>query len=109
MVKDTDGFVYGGNLFGERIVQMQQTKTTKKSKKTERGELLRYFMMRLNPARKEEGFKPLTEARLGWIFKGIGDGDLYALQSKCDKSKNFSSTFWWELDPKKHAPRNIPA
>lgn len=101
MVKDTDGFVYGATLFGEKLLILEEARK-KKSRKQERGDYLRYFMARLNPSRKLAGYKELTEARMGYILKGIETKDLYAFQRMCEKAKNFSTKFWWELDPKKH-------
>lgn len=101
MVKDTDGFVYTGTLFGGKLLMLQNA-SKKKTRKQERGEFLRYFMSKLNPGRKAAGYKELTEARLGFILKGIETKDLYTFQRMCDGAKNFSKKFWYELDPKKH-------
>lgn len=73
-----------------------------KNRKTERGELMRYFCNRLNAARKEDGIPPLTMPRMGKILQGIPVRDLYYLKSVCEQSKNFSKKFWWEVNPKKH-------
>lgn len=106
MVTDGQGFKYGNDLFGNKMAIFEAARK-KKTKKQERGEMFRFFMERLNPGRKEAGYTPLTEARLGYILQGIRTSDLYALQSKCEKAKSFSKTFWWEIDPKKHG--NLPA
>lgn len=74
-------------------------------RKTERGELLRFFQRHLNHVRKHDGLAPLTMARLGAELEGIPTADLYYLKSVCSQAKNFSKKFWWELDPSKH-PRN---
>lgn len=76
-----------------------------KKRQTERGELLRFFQRHLNYARKHDGLEPLTMARLGAELEGIPTADLYYLKSVCSQAKNFSKKFWWEIDPKKHAPR----
>jgi hypothetical protein len=76
-----------------------------KNRKTERGELMRFFLRHLNYARKQDGHAPLTMARLGVILEGIPTKDLYYLQSVCSSAKNFGKKFWWELDPKKHEER----
>ena len=73
-----------------------------KSRKTERGELLRFFERHLNYSRKKDGHIPLTMAALGTLLEGIPTKDLYYLQSVCSSAKNFSKKFWWEIDPKKH-------
>lgn len=74
----------------------------KKSRKTERGELMRFFVRHLNHSRAHDGLKPLTMARMGKILEGIPTADLYYLKSVCSKAKNFSKKFWWEVDPDKH-------
>ncbi len=84
------------------------TKTIKleKSRKTERGELMRFFTRHLNHSRAEDGHPPISMARMGKILEGIPTDDLYYLQSVCTKAKNFSKKFWWEVDPKKHIKEN---
>lgn len=74
----------------------------KKSRKSERGELLRFFQRHLNYSRTSDGLPKLTMARLGKVLEGIPTNDLYYLKSICSRSKNFSKKFWWEVDPKKH-------
>lgn len=74
----------------------------KKSRKSERGELLRFFQRHLNHARAHDGIPTLTMGRLGKILEGIPTDDLYYLKSVCSTAKNFSKKFWWEVDPKKH-------
>lgn len=76
------------------------------SRKTERGELMRYFQKQLNYARANDGLPKITMGHLGKILEGIPTKDLYYLQSVCSKAKNFSKKFWWEIDPKKHQPEN---
>lgn len=73
-----------------------------KSRKTERGELMRFFQKQLNYARANDNLPKLTMGHLGKILEGIPTKDLYYLQSVCTKAKNFSKKFWWEVDPKKH-------
>ena len=73
-----------------------------KSRKTERGELMRFFQKQLNYARANDNLPKLTMGHLGKILEGIPTKDLYYLQSVCTKAKHFSKKFWWEVDPKKH-------
>jgi len=80
--------------------------TNEKTRKTERGELMRYFITRLNASRAKDGLPLLSMARLGRILQGIPTKDLYYLQSVCNQSKHFSKKFWWEIDPKKHVTEN---
>ena len=69
---------------------------------TERGELMRFFLRHLNHSRKQAGLPALTMGALGSKLEQIPTNDLYYLKSICSNAKNFSSTFWWSLDPKKH-------
>ena len=78
-------------------------KSLTKSRETERGELMRYFRRKLNIGRLRDGLAPITMSRMGKILEKIPTKDLYYLKSVCDKSKNFSKRFWWELDPEKHS------
>lgn len=76
-------------------------------RKTERGELMRYFMERLNPGRVKDGLPPLSMARIGRLLVAIPTKDLYFLKSVCDDAharhggSAFSKKFWWEIKPKK--------
>lgn len=74
----------------------------KKEKVTERGELMRYFMERLNRERLTDGLPPLTMPRMGKVLEAIPTKDLYYLKRVCDDAKNFSKKFWWEINPEKH-------
>jgi hypothetical protein len=83
-------------------------KEKKRSRATERGELLRYFMQQLNRPRKSDGLPALTLPRMGRVVEKIPTKDLYYLRSVCEDSASrggivaFSKRFWWELNPKKH-------
>lgn len=79
---------------------------TSGSRKTERGELMRFFVRHLNYSRGHDGLAPLTMARMGKILEGIPTEDLYYLKSVCSRAKNFSKKFWWEVDPRKHVKEN---
>ena len=74
-----------------------------RGKETERGELMRYFLDRLNASRVRDGIPPLTMPRMGRILVAIPTKDLYYLKSVCEQAPDFSKKFWWEVDPKKHA------
>jgi hypothetical protein len=74
----------------------------KKSKKTERGELMRFFQRHLNYGRAHDGLPMLTMSRMGKILEAIPTDDLYYLKTVCSRAKHFSKKFWWEIDPKKH-------
>lgn len=75
---------------------------SERQKATERGELMKYFMERLNISRKQDGLPPLTMPRMGRLLVAIPTQDLYFLKSVCDHAKDFSKKFWWEINPKKH-------
>jgi hypothetical protein len=81
-------------------------KEAKKSRATERGELMRFFVRHLNYSRERDGLPSLTMPRMGKILEGIPTKDLYFLKSITSKAKNFSKKFWWEVDPKKHVKEN---
>ncbi len=75
---------------------------SKRDRATERGDLMKYFMERLNVSRKQDKIPPLTMPRMGRILQAIPTQDLYYLKSVCDQAKDFSKKFWWEVNPKKH-------
>ena len=81
---------------------------TKKTKKTQRGELMRFFQRHLNYSRAHDGLPMLTMGRIGKILEGIPTDDLYYLKSVCSRAKHFSKKFWWEIDPKKHEKESAP-
>jgi hypothetical protein len=71
-------------------------------KRTERGELMKYFLEQVNMARVADGFRAMSMGHMGKLLQKIPTKDLYYLKSVCDNSKNFSKKFWWEINPKKH-------
>ncbi|HEY6020460.1 MAG TPA: hypothetical protein VIY48_11280 [Candidatus Paceibacterota bacterium] len=75
-----------------------------KEKATERGELMKYFMIKLNVSRTRDGYPALTLARMGRVLQAIPTKDLYYLKSVCEQSKDFSKKFWWEIKPANHTP-----
>ncbi len=81
-------------------------KIAKKERATERGELMQYFMEKLNRARIRDGLPALSMPRMGKILQLIPTKDLYYLKSVCDQANDFSKKFWWEVNPKKHADKN---
>jgi hypothetical protein len=80
----------------------------KKSKITERGELMEYFLGKLNAGRVQDGLAPMTMGRMARVFVGIPTKDIYFLKSICDDAQKrngpsaFSKKFWWEMNPKNH-------
>lgn len=71
-------------------------------RKTERGELLKYFCERVNAQRIRDNYPKITIARMGKTLEKVPTKDLYYLKRVCDDAKNFSKKFWWEINPKKH-------
>lgn len=90
---------WGMKHIGEHLSRAGQGSN---EKKTERGELLKYFQHNLNIARARDGIPPVTVGRLARLLQGIPTTDLYYLKSVCDQAEHFSKKFWWEIDPKKH-------
>ena len=79
--------------------------TLKKTKDTERGELMQYFCRRINVGRIRDGLPPVTMGRMGKMLQKIPTKDLYYIQRVCDDSANFSKKFWWLLNPKNFPER----
>lgn len=69
-----------------------------KSKITERGELLTYFLDKLNWKREEKGMKKLTIPAVAVKLTGIPTEDLYYIKSVCDdwerEGKPWGALFW---------------
>lgn len=86
----------------EQIGKLFTLPPLEKTRDTERGEMMKYFMDKLNPPRAAKGMRPLTYPRMGVLLQGIKTKDLYYLRRICDDSKNFGARFWYELNPKKH-------
>ena len=80
----------------------EPSKHSKRDRATERGEMMQYFAERLNVARKQDGWPPLSLPRMGRLLVAIPTKDLYYLKTVCEQSKDFSKKFWWEINPKKH-------
>ncbi len=77
---------------------------SKKERATERGELMQYFMEKLNVSRLRDGLPALTMPRMGRLLVAIPTQDLYYLKRVCDDAKDFSKKFWWEIKPENHTP-----
>jgi hypothetical protein len=77
-----------------------------REKQTERGELMRFFLERLNAARVRDGLAPMSMPRMGRVLVAIPTKDLYYLKSICEQASDFSKKFWWEVNPKKHKTQN---
>lgn len=76
-------------LSSQQLFENYKLQTTK-SKKTERGELIKYFADKMN----------YSMPRAGDCLSIYNDDLLYALKQKCDGAKNFQACFNWHLYPK---------
>ena len=85
-----------------RHISVHLKRSQDDARKTERGELMKYFCERLNSPRAIDGLPPVTMGRMGKMLTKIPTKDLYYLKRVCDDSTNFSKKFWWEINPKKH-------
>jgi hypothetical protein len=83
-------------------IGLQIRKNAQKSRETERGELMRYFVKKLNVTRIRDGYEKITMGYMGKLLQKIPTKDLYYIKRVCDDSPSFSKKFWWLLDPKKH-------
>lgn len=70
----------------------------KKTRETERGELMTYFCKKLNEGRKEKGLKEMNIKRVAFLLTAIPTKDLYYIQSVCDdwadEGKPWGALFW---------------
>lgn len=64
----------------------------KKTRNTERGDLLQYFVQKIN-ASSNRG-KPATIPYIAMRLKGFGEKDLYYLKSVCDAAEREKGTPW---------------
>lgn len=79
-------------------------KIDKRIKITERGELLREFVSRVNDERDLKKFRAITFSRMAFLLGHIKTNDLYAFLSMCNdrlvRNGSFSKFFWWALKAK---------
>lgn len=89
-----------------RHISVHIKKALSDDKKTERGELMKYFCERINSNRLRDGLAKITMARMGKTLEKIPTKDLYYLKSVCDQAENFSKKFWYSLNPDKYEKAN---
>jgi len=83
--------------------RMQSIQEQPKSKITnQRQELVKKFLDRLNESRDGEKYKPLSPARVAVKMSFMSVSELYQFYGYCDESSNFSSTWWYLLNPKNY-------
>ena len=82
-------------LFGERRLP------PKKTKRTERGDLLEWFAVELNHDRDGVKYKKLTVGRMSYLLQHLNVRDLYYMKSVMIDTQrrggNGSKYFWWSL------------
>ena len=68
-----------------------------KTRRSERGDLIDMFLLKLNPERVSKGYKPLSFAFVSKFFKDrkMDIPQIYAFYRDCERAKNFGSYFWW--------------
>lgn len=71
------------------------TFTPVKSRRSERGDLLDYFLEKINLSRVGTNFKPMTKSGMAYLLSVYTTEQLYHLRFKCDKASNFAKCFWW--------------
>lgn len=85
-----------------RYATIQEPKPKSKIS-NQRQEIVKMFLDRLNAAREGTKYKPLTPAFVGMklsVFKTAGE--LHQFFGTCSEAKNFSSYFFWSLNPKNY-------
>lgn len=93
------------DLFGKTYSQ-----PVKKEHRTERHELIAFFIEKVNPPRVRDGYKPLTPAALNYFMSHVPTKDLYLVRSKCEEGVRagfpFDAIFWQQIKEKtKPSPR----
>ncbi len=71
--------------------------------KSERAEIVKKFVDKLNADRVRDGRKPLPASfyAIKMAQSGLKSNfDLYWFYGYCNDARNFSSTWWWALNPK---------
>lgn len=73
--------------------------------KSERAEIVKKFVDRLNADRISSGYKPLKASVYAIKMAQSGlktNSDLYWFYRYCEDAKNFSKCWWWSLKPNKN-------
>ncbi len=89
----------------QEILEKYKTRAlSKEPVLSERSELLKKFVDRLNSDRVSSGRKPLKAGvyAIKMYQSGLkSNGDLYWFYGYCNDAKNFSSCWWWSLKAQK--------
>ncbi len=70
------------------------------SRRSEKGDLIISFLEKINPARKESGYKELTFAGMISLLKRRHidtEEKMYRLYQECSRAKVFASMFWYKI------------
>lgn len=90
------------NLFGQRVAPPKQLR------RSERGDLIEYFMTEANADRDGAKFKKLPLSYYAFKLSHINVKDLYYLKSVCEDARrrgnSWSKTFWWQIRPTEELP-----
>ena len=82
------------------ILKGKEIKQLGKDRKTERGELLTYFVSKINQERTGTKYKPVSISWIGIKTSHLDVSDLYYLKTICDKSPCWSKVFFGSLKVK---------
>lgn len=87
----------------ELLKNYQLKQRDEKTPRSEREEVLKKFTDKLNADRVASGRKPLGGGFYAIKMAQSGvktKSDLYWFYRYCEDAQNFSSTWWWSLNPK---------
>lgn len=68
----------------------------KDAPRSERGEIIGWFLERLNADRKPP-YKPLKAARVGMMLAHLTTPNLRAFYRECESAGHFSKFYWWKF------------
>jgi len=74
----------------------------KQSPYRDRTDIIKLFVDKLNAGRVGTKFPPLKFIAIQNKCSAMSDAQLFAFLNDCEKAKNFSSYFFYQLNPKKH-------
>jgi len=66
-----------------------------RSRRSERSDLISYFLEKINASREGTQYKPLTIGYMAHLLSIYSVSDLYLLRIKCDNAKTFAKCFWY--------------
>lgn len=84
----------------KEIIANYQYKTKTDTPISERADIVKKFVERLNKSRIENNYKPLPAKfyAIKMAQSGLKSNfDLYWFFKYCDETKNFDKTWWWSL------------